>query len=103
MLIVPDLLSATRFPGFEFIPVPKEESYPSEGLYVGEGNVLIPFGFPRTAAKLRAANYNPVEVVLSEFYKGDGGVSCLSQSGTSSSTSFTRSSQQPLHKITSSS
>jgi hypothetical protein len=33
-------------------------------LCLGEGKVLIPFGFPRRAAKLRAANYNPVEVEL---------------------------------------
>ena len=79
MLIVPDLLNPTRFPGLEFIRIPKEESYASEALYLGEGKVLIPFGFPRTAAKLRAASYKPVEVELSEFYKGDGGVSCLSQ------------------------
>lgn len=79
MLVVPELLNPTNFPGLEFISVPKEESYASEALYLGEGRVLIPAGFPRTAAKLREADYKPVEVELSEFYKGDGGVSCLSQ------------------------
>jgi dimethylargininase len=79
MLIVPELLSPTSFPGLEFIFVPKEESYASEALYLGEGRVLIPAGYPRAAAKLREAGYKPVEVELSEFYKGDGGVSCLSQ------------------------
>ena len=79
VLIVPELLNPADFPGFEFIPLPKEESYASEALYLGDGKVLIPAGYPRTAAKLKEANYKPVEVELSEFYKGDGGVSCLSQ------------------------
>ena len=79
LLIVPELLNPTFFPGFEFIFVPKEESYAAEALYLGQRRVLIPAGFPRTTAKLREADYRPVEVELSEFNKGDGGVSCLSQ------------------------
>jgi dimethylargininase len=79
VLIVPELLDPIVFPGFEFIFVPKEESYAAEALYLGEQRVLIPAGFPRTSAKLREAHYRPVEVELSEFNKGDGGVSCLSQ------------------------
>jgi dimethylargininase len=79
ILIVPELLSPTDFPGFEFISIPREESYASEALYLGEGSVLIPAGFPRAAAKLKEGGYRPVEVELSEFYKGGGGVSCLSQ------------------------
>jgi dimethylargininase len=79
ILIVPEVLSPTHFSGFEFISIPKEESYASEAMYLGEGRVLIPAGFPRTAAKLKEGGYRPVEVELSEFYKGDGGVSCLSQ------------------------
>jgi dimethylargininase len=79
MLIVPELLNPTLFPDFEHILVPLEESYASEALYLGERKVLIPAGFPRTAAKLRAAGYKPLDVDISEFYKGDGGISCLSQ------------------------
>jgi dimethylargininase len=79
MLLVPELLDATNFPGFKFISIPREESYASEALYLGEGRVLIPAGFPRTAARLKESGYSPVEVELSEFQKGDGGVSCLSQ------------------------
>jgi dimethylargininase len=79
MLIVPELLDPTNFPGFQFISIPKEEAYASEALYLGDGRVLIPANFPRTTAKLKQDGYRPVEVDLSEFYKGDGGVSCLSQ------------------------
>jgi len=79
LLIVPELLKPSLFAGFEPIFVPKEEAYAGEALYLGEHGVLIPTGFPKTASKLKEADYKTVEVELSEFYKGDGGVSCLSQ------------------------
>jgi len=79
MLTVPELLDPGLFPGFEHILVPEAEAYAAEALYLGEGRVLIPAGFPKTSKKLRETGYRPVEVELSEFYKGDGGVSCLSQ------------------------
>ena len=79
MLIVPELLDPKLFSEFEHILVPENEAYAAEALYLGEGRVLIPTGFPKTSKKLRETGYRPVEVELSEFYKGDGGVSCLSQ------------------------
>jgi len=78
ILLAPDLLHASSFVGFDFVSVPENEAYASEALYLGEKNVLIPSGYPQTAKHLRDAGYKPVETDLSEFYKGDGGVSCLS-------------------------
>jgi len=78
ILLAPDLLQPSSFAGFEFVLVPEKEAYASEALYLGEKNVLIPSGYPQTAKRLRGAGYKPVETDLSEFYKGDGGVSCLS-------------------------
>ena len=78
ILLAPDLLHASSFAGFEFVLVPEKEAYASEVLYLGEKRVLIPSGYPQTAKHLRGAGYKPVETDLSEFYKGDGGVSCLS-------------------------
>lgn len=78
MLIVPDLINPNMFPGFKFIPIPKEESYAADALYLGDQRVLIPSGFHRTVTKLSEAGYIPVEVDVSEFWKGDGGVTCLS-------------------------
>jgi dimethylargininase len=46
-------------------------------LYLGERRVLIPAGYPNASRKLRNADYIPVEVEMSEFHKGDGGVTCL--------------------------
>lgn len=78
MVIAPDLTSPESFPGFRFVTVPEEEAYAADALYLGEGRVLIPSGFPRTIIKLKETGYKPVEVEMSEFYKGDGGVTCLS-------------------------
>jgi dimethylargininase len=78
MAIAPELVKPASLPGFRFVEIPEEEAYASDELYIGEGRVLIPFGFPRTLAKLKDAGYKPIEVEVSEFYKGDGGVTCLS-------------------------
>lgn len=77
MIIVPELLNPDSFPGFDYISIPKEEAYAAEALYLGERQVLIPSGYPRTKEILKTEGYIPVETDLSEFYKGDGGVPCL--------------------------
>jgi len=78
LIISPQLVGEGNFPGFRFIEIPKEDAYSCDALYLGEGKVLIPSEFPNTVAKLKNAGYKPVEVDVSEFYKGDGGVTCLS-------------------------
>jgi len=77
MIIAPDLVSPELFPGFRFVTIPREEAYAADTLYLCEGRVLVPSGFPKAIMKLREAGYKPIEVELSEFYKGDGGVTCL--------------------------
>jgi dimethylargininase len=78
MIIAPDVVDPQSFPGFHFIAVPTEEAYATDALYLGERRVLIPAGFPTASRKLKDGGYTPVEVEMSEFYKGDGGVTCLS-------------------------
>jgi dimethylargininase len=78
MIIAPDLVNPDSFPRFKFIRIPERESYAADALYIGEDKVLIPSGFPRTVAKLKDAGYRPIEIDVSEFRKGDGGVTCLS-------------------------
>jgi dimethylargininase len=78
MIIAPELLDPEWFPDFRFITIPKEEAYACDALYVGERRVMIPSGYPKAATKLRGAGYEPIEVEMSEFRKGDGGVTCLS-------------------------
>jgi dimethylargininase len=78
MIIAPDLVDPKPFAGLRLITIPLEEAYASDALYVGDGRVIIPSGFPKTATKLKEMGYKPVEVDLSEFHKGDGGATCLS-------------------------
>jgi len=78
MIISPQLVEESNFPGFRFVEIPKEDVYSCDALYLGEQRVLIPSGFPNTTSKLKEAGYSPVEIDVSEFYKGDGGVTCLS-------------------------
>jgi len=77
MIIAPELVYPKSFPGFRFVTIPLEEAYATDALYVGDGRVIIPSGFPKTAMRLKDAGFMPVEVDVSEFYKGDGGVTCL--------------------------
>ncbi len=44
----------------------------------GKGRVLLQAGCGATRALLRAAGYDPTEVDISEFAKGDGALTCLS-------------------------
>jgi len=77
MIIAPDLVSPSSFPGFDFVSLPVEEAYAADALCLGDGKVLIPSDFPKASKKLKQAGYKAVEVEMSEFYKGDGGVTCL--------------------------
>jgi len=77
MIIAPDLVSPDSFPGFEFVRLSIEEAYAADALYLGDGKVLIPSGFPNVNKKLEEAGYEAIKVEMSEFHKGDGGVTCL--------------------------
>jgi len=78
MIVCPDFVDVDYFQEFELLKIPKEDVYSADALYLGERRVLIPAGFRRTASKLKEAGYRPIEVEMSEFFKGDGGVTCLS-------------------------
>lgn len=74
----PSLVDPSPFRGFRIIYVPDEEVYASNMLYLGERRVLMPSGFEKTEEKLRKEGFKPLSVDLSEFWKCDGGVTCLS-------------------------
>lgn len=78
MMIVPDLVDPGFFPAYHFVMIPKGDAYACDALYVGDNRVIIPAGYPNTSARLRDAGYRPIEVEMSEFRRGDGGVTCLS-------------------------
>ncbi len=63
--------------GWEVVRVPDGEEYAANCVMVND-SLLIPRGFPATAALLRDLGYDVVPLEMSEYRKMDGGLSCLS-------------------------
>ena len=63
--------------GFAVVPVPPEEAAGANVLAVGE-DVIVPAGYPKTAALLEKSGRRVHAIAMSEFEKRDGGVTCLS-------------------------
>lgn len=63
--------------GREVLRVPMDESYACNALGIGD-KVILPAGYPKTAALLRAHGFEVLPVPTTEFAKADGGVTCLS-------------------------
>lgn len=62
--------------GFEVLRVPAAEAYACNALGIGE-KVILPAGYPQTAALLRSHGFEVLPVPTTEFAKADGGVTCL--------------------------
>jgi dimethylargininase len=62
---------------FRKVIVPREEAYVANTLGIGK-YVIVPAGFPKTVERIRGEGFEMLQVPMSEFYKADGGVSCLS-------------------------
>jgi len=62
---------------FTFVDVAAEEPRGANVLRIGD-TVLIPAAFPRTAAALKIAGYEPRLVDTSELLKAEAGVTCMS-------------------------
>jgi dimethylargininase len=71
------ILASLRLPGARMITVEEGEGYAANCVRVND-SVLLPEGYPRAAAALRAAGFRPRMLEVSEFRKMDGGLSCLS-------------------------
>lgn len=72
-----EFLNNPLFNKYTHIEIPQEESYAANSLWINDF-VLVPQGYPQTAAKIRNAGYSVIEIDVSEFRKVDGGLSCLS-------------------------
>ncbi|HOX16880.1 MAG TPA: arginine deiminase-related protein [Spirochaetales bacterium] len=66
-----------EFRDFRRIMVDPSERYAANCVRVN-ARVLVPAGYPKTLAAIRAAGLDPIELEMSEFRKIDGGLSCLS-------------------------
>ena len=76
LVVYEDFADHPSLAGYDKVRVPREEAYAANTLGIG-AYVIMPAGFPRTAERLRERGFEVLSVPMSEFYKADGGVSCL--------------------------
>ena len=72
-----EFIGSPYFANFHETAIAPEEAYAVNCLNVN-GKVLVPAGFPKTEAAVRALGYEAVLIDTSEYRKIDGGPSCLS-------------------------
>jgi dimethylargininase len=77
LLAVEDYALPPALAGSPVLRVPADEAYACNALGIG-GRVILPDGFPKTAAMLKAHGFDVLPVPTTEFAKADGGVTCLS-------------------------
>jgi dimethylargininase len=77
LLIHPEWVDQSSFPGLKFIEVDPSEPSAANALLVGENLVYQPV-FPKTLARLEAAGINPLLVDQSELAKAEGALTCCS-------------------------
>ena len=77
LLAVPSLARFAKERGLTVLTVPPSEATGANVLSVGR-DVVVPAGYPETAALLEASGRRVHPVPVGEFEKRDGGVTCLS-------------------------
>jgi N-Dimethylarginine dimethylaminohydrolase len=77
LLVAGEFVTAPEFEKYNKITIDANESYSANCIWVN-GKVLVPEGYPKTEAAIRAAGYDVITVDTSEYRKVDGGLSCLS-------------------------
>lgn len=77
LLLQPEWVDATAFPGFDIIKVDPDEQHAANALRVGAG-VVYPTCFPYTKRRMQAAGIAVTTVDVSELQKAEGAVTCCS-------------------------
>ncbi|MEN9866993.1 MAG: hypothetical protein RL748_2583 [Pseudomonadota bacterium] len=77
MVVIDALANHPALQQFDLIRVSPEEDYAANCVSVND-YVLLPAGYPKLEAGLRALGYAPILLDMSEYQKMDGGLSCLS-------------------------
>ncbi len=72
-----EFLSKEVFQKFNILAIDKGEISAANCIWVND-TVIMPKGYPKTHATIKAAGYKIREVDVSEYQKLDGGLSCLS-------------------------
>lgn len=76
LLAVESFILPPALVGMPVLRVPAGEAYACNALGIGQ-KVILPAGYPKTAAMLRAHGLEVLPVPTTEFAKADGGVTCL--------------------------
>lgn len=77
VVMAPGFFDQEIFSEYRRIVVPEEETCSANCLAVN-GRVLVPEGYPRTRAIIEKEGFATLAVDISEFRKGNGGLTCLS-------------------------
>ncbi len=77
LLIDERFINEPAFKPYNHVVVCQEEAYAANAISVN-GRVIMAKGFPKTKKALIERRFEVIEVDTSEFYKVDGGLSCLS-------------------------
>lgn len=77
LAVIPALADHPAFRGFERVITTPAEVYTANCVRVND-RVLIAAGHPDFEARLNELGYRPLTLMMSEFEKMDGGLSCLS-------------------------
>jgi dimethylargininase len=77
LLVTEALADRKEFSGYQLIHVEAGEEYAANCVQVNS-HVLIAAGFPSLEKTIRQHGYQTIVLVMSEFQKMDGGLSCLS-------------------------
>jgi len=77
VVINPDWISASAFPGLRVLPVDPAEPFAANVLRVGSV-ILVPSAHPKTAEMLHSMGYEVRTVDMSELAKAEGGITCCS-------------------------
>ncbi len=77
VVLVPGYFDDKVLSEYKKIMIPKKEGYSANCLSIN-GRILIPKGYPNTKKLIENEGFETIEIEMSEFRKGDGGLTCLS-------------------------
>ena len=76
-LVSGEFIEKEEFKNAKQIIIPDDEAYAANCIWVND-TVIVPTGFPKVEAAVKAAGYKVITTDTSEYRKLDGGLSCLS-------------------------
>jgi len=82
LAVCPDIVDTDYLEGFDLVEIEKDEqdtrykNKPINMLYIGDGKILLPEAYRKTGKILEEAGYTVVKLNISEFWKGDAGMTC---------------------------